>query len=750
MRITGLTVEGLRGCPRPFVLELKGKSLCLVGENGHAKTTLADAAELWSSGDIAAFHTEGCQLAAAIHLDASSATVRITGTGFSHSRTLTAADGAGELVADAPSATAQVAPIPILRHSTIAGFMGRTAGEKKKALLDLLGIGSLNGLREPLKTTVGHVKRDLDAAASQLAGERATVELHLAGEQLLAYAHRHAAAAGLGELLDTQEALLELELGELPPRAPDRGSAVDELTVALTGLPPDPAAAWNTEVGDADRLQLQGTADLLDAARRVIGREDRACPVCEQPVAGWQLLARLAERAAELREIRARMREAEHGLATMQSALERLVGALDLLARRPPKEGWSAAQVLNTARETVDRYRADLGTARAQRTMCPPTPDLAALTERLPDLREQASQGDDDAQTRALIALAELRQKCLRLAQAEERHHALATAHAATTRILELAEEEIETATKDAIERVSALAGEYYDRLRTSSPITDVRLRYKRARAGQVEFTLTYDHRHRNVSPPQRIMSTSQLNALGLALHLARLKLEDQPWRTVFLDDVVNSFDANHRQGLARLLNEEFSAWQMIVLTHDRAFNDILRRSTSGWRFREIAAFSPRGGPQLSDSEPRRALRARLDDGATPMEVAHLARRALEQSLRTPLAKLGYEIRYDPDQRYTAHDYLLALRRGLAHAGSPLNDLPLLDRMETASYMANLGVHDRDATVATTDDLLRLADDLDELDNAFHCAGCGEPVWRQHRPQHGRESFRCGCGALAA
>jgi hypothetical protein len=434
----------------------------------------------------------------------------------------------------------------------------------------------------------------------------------------------------------------------------------------------------------------------------------------------------------------------------MQSALERLIGALELLSAGPPEGGWRASEVLEIGRDTIDRYLADMRAARADRSACPPAPDLAALAEILSDLREQASPGGEDAQTRSLVGLAELRQKCLRLAQAEERHHALAIAHAAANRILTLAEEEIETATRAAIEGISKLAGEYYSRLLTSSPITDARLRYKRSRAGQVEFALTYDGRHKDISPPQRIMSTSQLNALGLALHLARLKLEDQPWRAVFLDDVVNSFDAGHRQGLARLLNEEFSDWQVIVLTHDQAFKDILRRSTSGWRFQEIAAFSPRGGPQLSEGDPCRALRARLDDGATPMEVAHLARRALEQSLRTPLAKLRYQIRYDPDQRYAAHDYLLALRRGLAHADSTVKGLPVLNRMETASYMANLGVHDRDATAVTTDDLLRLADDLEELDAGFRCTHCGEPVWRQHRPKQGRESFRCGCGALAA
>lgn len=165
----------------------------------------------------------------------------------------------------------------------------------------------------------------------------------------------------------------------------------------------------------------------------------------------------------------------------------------------------------------------------------------------------------------------------------------------------------------------------------------------------------------------------------------------------------------------------------------------------------EIIAFSPRGGPVLSDGDPRVVLRERLDRGDTAMEAAHLARRALEQGLSTPLLKLGYEIRFDPQQRYGAFDYLKALRQGFKRSHSSLKDLPVLARMDADSYMINLGVHDRnDATALTTDDLYRLVDDLDELDAAIHCSDCGEPVWKERRQQSGAARLHCACGTLAA
>jgi hypothetical protein len=750
MKLGELTIEGLRGCPRPFTVPLSGKSLCLLGENGHGKTTIADAAELWGTGDLEAFHREGCTIAAAIHLDAVRATVQMSGKGFSHRRTLEST-GVGELEMLAPASVGSIEPVPILRHSTIAQFMGATAGEKKKALLDLLGLGALNGLRDPLKTTVGHVKRDADSAARQLAGERAAVELQLAGQPLLAYAEKHRIRAGLTQPVMVPEDLLSLELSDPPPPVQDRVGPVDQLAAAVAAVGDDPAAEWNAEIADMAVVRADGTADLLNAARRVITSTDDTCPVCEHPIVGDELLDRLADRAAALEEMRARLTDAGQRLAALQTQLAEVAKMIDLLRSRAPTAGWPEEAELEAAQHALADHCDRIRAARAGLSPIPAMPDLAAFALLLPALRGEAAGDSGSSQAQSLVALTELREKYIRLQHAEQRHGAALKAHAALKRMLALADEEIERATKAAIKRISCLTGDFYSRLLSASPITDVQIVYKAARAGQVEFSLTFDARHRDVTPPQRIMSSSQMNALGLALHLARLKLETQPWRAVFLDDVVNSFDASHRQGLARLLAEEFADWQVIMLTHDRAFKDILRRTVKDWEFKDITAFSPGGGPQLSDGDPAHALRERLDNGATGMDVAHLARRALEQALNTPLAKLGYEIRYDPDQRYGAHDYLVALRRGLSHAKSPLKDLPVLGRIATDSYMVNLGVHARlDATALTTDDLYRLADDLDELRAALRCGTCDEPVWQQHRTGHGAHGFRCGCGALAA
>jgi hypothetical protein len=248
------------------------------------------------------------------------------------------------------------------------------------------------------------------------------------------------------------------------------------------------------------------------------------------------------------------------------------------------------------------------------------------------------------------------------------------------------------------------------------------------------------------VSPPQRVVSESQLNALGLAFFFARLKVENTEWRTIVLDDVVNSFDADHRMGLARLLAEEFSDWQVLLFTHDSSFTLLAEQILKGWRFWQIVAWSAAGGPVLGDADPLRRLKARLDAGETALDLGGLARVALERSLSRPLERLGLPIRHDPRSRFSSSEYLDALQDGFTDRGSSLKDLAVLKRMKAQSYLTNIGAHDRPANpTLSTADLRQMADDLDELAVGLICQDCAKPVWEIHKDL--RHS-QCECGKL--
>lgn len=750
MKLKNVTIVGFRGAPVPVEFPLVQKSLCLLAENGHGKTTIVDGLEFWSSGDIRHYHREGYDLACVVNIDSSSASV--TCETSSHpplTRTLAGSavsplQPAGPIAVDAELPP----PMPILRHRTMADFMDMTPGEKKTSLLELLGLAQLTDFRKHLRTAAGNAERAATDATRQAKGEADALGIFLGGRDALKLAEELRCEAKLTRLIGSETDLLALEIEtSAEPSHPDLPSLVSEVVRALSQIDDDASGPWNEAVRDRETLVGQSVSALVAAGERVLTdwHED-ICPLCRQPKDRDELVAELARRAAELREADQRFAVLVEQLDSYAGRVRAAHASLERLLGAAPAEGWADVDKLTAVRDRLGEHAEALARCRAGRTACPESPKLD-----VPDfatLEEIARRSlTDERGPRALARLVRLQEYVRRLREAERRSEAATAAAAATAAVLEITDNKIRTAIEAAIGRIGTLAANYYGRLVSSPVYSDVTLEYRTGRAGGIEFSLVFDGRHR-VSPPQRVMSESQLNALGLALFLAQLKVDPNPWRTIVLDDVVNSFDANHRVGLGRLLAEEFADWQVFLVTHDRVFATLARKILAGWRFSEIAAWTPTGGPVLADGNARERLRTRLAEGRSAGELGGLARVALEQGLSLPLEKLCLEIRYDPLGRYSAHEYLLALRRGLRDRKSSLAGLPVLARMEADSYLVNIGAHDRPADPAlTVDDLRRLVDDLTELEEAFVCTACGDAVWSLSRDA-GRH-HQCRCSALA-
>lgn len=202
----------------------------------------------------------------------------------------------------------------------------------------------------------------------------------------------------------------------------------------------------------------------------------------------------------------------------------------------------------------------------------------------------------------------------------------------------------------------------------------------------------------------------SQLNALGLALFLAQLKTHDtQPWRTLVLDDVVNSFDAVGRGAVAQLLTDESADWQVLLFTHDPVFATHNQRLLgSGWVHLEIVAWSPSEGLTITDSRPLEQLRRRLAAGDAASQLGRLARRAGARACA-------------------------AGRKAQARG---------------ASCFVKFTAHHRSLQGGmSSGELAALVGHLDDLRDALRCDTCGKPIW--HLSTSNGRSHQCECRALA-
>ena len=111
-----------------------------------------------------------------------------------------------------------------------------------------------------------------------------------------------------------------------------------------------------------------------------------------------------------------------------------------------------------------------------------------------------------------------------------------------------------------ALDRMSDDISGYYLAMHPHENVGDIKLKVLEE---GVEFE--YDFHGKRVYPSIKYLTESHLNSLGIAVFLASAKLFNKINGFVVLDDVVTSFDSNHRVRLLRLLGVEFANWQVVL-----------------------------------------------------------------------------------------------------------------------------------------------------------------------------------------
>lgn len=742
LKVKNLSVEGLRGTLPLLHLPLQGKSLCLLGENGKGKTTVVDSVEFWATGDLLAYHREDCRLDAAVHLKATEAIVTVETTGGSTSTRCLSGTTATLRGAHPPGAPA----IPIMRHRTMMDLVNESPAGKARVLLGMFGLDGLSAFRRELKAARDEARRRADTTRGRLKEEQAAFTAVSGNASPVEEAARLCDLAGLTPP-DTLEGLLGMAL-ELPEGAPPAADALAaQLVQAFSRLDLQALRRWNDLVDDQRSASAQLVAQLLDAgARAVPVWPDDSCPLCLTDQPRDALILSIENRLPDLhrnaQDIRTAAKSVQgQGAAArdVRAAIERLL-ALDAL---PPlvvshMRAWSTelervATVAQAAVEKTEPVPISTG--------LPPIPTQSLVEELRP------APGLSPAQ--ALSRLVHLQQAARSVEAVEAHANRATTVHSHLDALHTIASRHVEEAIRRAIESIGSTAARFYCHLVSAPFITGVQLEYDHRRNGGAEFSLVFDGEH-TVKPPRRVVSESQLNALGLALFLARLKVIDQPWRTLVLDDVVNSFDAPHRLGLVTLLRQEFPDWQVIMATHDPAFAQVAKRVLQpggAWEFAEIISWSPSTGPVLDDADLLEQLKTQLKKGTAASHLGSLARRLLERELALPLDRLGLSIPFKLGGRYSTKELSDAVRGGLKKI--KLADADLNAANDALSYISNFGVHDRTAyeEELTRDDLAQLVTSIESLRASLHCGECKTPVWAMKETE--KKKHRCSCGLLS-
>jgi energy-coupling factor transporter ATP-binding protein EcfA2 len=755
-RLQRLVMHAFRGVPTEMTVDFgKGESTVIYGENGTGKSTIADALEWYFRGEIELLSHEGRQHAVR-HVGGD-------GEGATSVEVLTSGALGGKVLFPDERTPDTFEALRretfLLRGRTLADFINKSKTEKWKALVEILGLDEIESLREDLQRDRNDLRK-----ASKTAEEEVRV-------------YRRALSSG-GDTVSEETVLTNLRqicelLGVEPPQSLNQvaepswitsavgasasvssSSGRENLAAEIGALKaPDFSKSvfdgWNALVV-SDRARQLPRASLVREAKRLFETEAieaGRCPVCGQKVDQKALarkiesaLAEVMEASRDLERFRDPILEQADGLESaydLRDAIYERVLALDLDIPSVPTRSDTRIhdQVSALAPVDVNAITAFLSEVRRW--------DKSAAK-----LAKQISAPEPSERDNQLMMLAALCQQIRAWQQAETKNARAKRAVTLAERVFDAYQQKQKDDLGELLEQISGRVAKFYSALHPGEDLDAVSIEPWTAKGIELAIDF-YGSRQR---PPHGVLSESHLNSLAIAVFLAMAASFNERLGFLILDDVINSFDVEHRGRLAELLADGFSDWQLIVLTHDQQFFEHLSRRAPSWRKIEFTSWSHASGPRTTKYETSGTLaaaRERLDSGDV-QGAATKARRALEELLQEVCEALWAPLpfrRGQANDRREIGELFIGLRRTLKErAKVQLQSIePIFKHLEAdVGATLNVAAHASRGRSGASEVKAAL-ERIETLDALWSCPDCRTRVWHKGTP----EAARCRCGKSA-
>ena len=754
---------------------LDGKSVVVFGQNGAGKSSFVDAVEANTSGGKVAhlsheysgrFQEKGLVNTARPRGQATYAEVALVDGSKSVLQWTTGA--ASRPPASSIDLSTWDNRRTVLRQEELSEFIRATKGDKYSAILPLLGLDSLEAAAENLRRIMRAIDRNAELQALralissaraqrlEVLGEMDGEQLHVRLEQLrvqyvkdLTFETPADTALKIGEAIQKQIASLDADQRRAAAIGEIAGSAISSLI--------DEVQAIGAKIAEVAQPLIKERLTVLDAASEyltVIGEigDNLSCPACGRDIKAADFADHVAVEKEHLSAIAELYRE--HGIALGKMCDE--VSRLQTVLAKPDLKEW---------REQLTAYSIDGGSYLADVSInnmrkSGATTEILSLRDKVEPLVAQANKDAKEAPARVQTLLDDHRQ-CKALHETETASSAevkLKSAEALIRLLTELEKgvrEEIGKRARQTFTSISANIQRFWAVLRPSDAIENVRLSIPDDSDKAIEVCLLFHGKEQD--SPRLTLSEGQRNALGLCIFLAMASKAEEADRPIILDDVVISFDREHRSRVAALLEQEFSGRQVVLFTHDREwFFELQRTLVQGrWSYRRLIPFStPTDGVRFDTlSIDLEVARARTK--SEPIEAMASVRRIMDVSLGEIAEQIGLALPYlrggENDHR-TAGQFLVALEKNAARSLKKKVGEDYVEYAEAIEAIrnvkpnlaiwANRATHTFSGTSTEAEDLINACE---AVLAAFTCDACNSHLGFVEVSQARKE---CRCGNL--
>lgn len=796
-KIKSILIKGFRGIRNQILLPLSEKSGLFYGDNGTGKSSIADAIEWFYKDDVEHLASKEIDKSALRNFNLSEvepASVQLTFTISNLTTEKTLSLKREKIATEFSNQSSEFLQYLsksgkeniLLRYRNLAEFINGTKGDKLKYLSEIIGYGEVTKIKDALRKTFNSLKNEIKSKGfeNQIANQQ-KVLLDQLGAVIYDEQQLFKQLNEIIKPLDTGveiNSFRDIDTIIEKIKKPTDNQVINEL--AFLQRCKDTLSVLRSEIeivhgdyvkfyvefkrlfDDVENIKQILLLELLNAGKSIITKKiftQDNCPLCLQPKSQADLLTSLETRISEISTSSEKLKTYEKARESIKQTIEQRIKRLELLSTEPlmnSVEYNSIKSGVSAIKTKLGLYHTEISLKILAGKMVRPIDDLKFedgdfsypmdIEERNAFLKSQLPK-DSNADIRVKIEFAKSAFLSIQklLAEREVLQKQKDSVEVVYNEFVRKQKEGIES----FLNTFSSEINEYYQFMNPGEAFEDLKIVPMQEEDELKGITVQFKFNGTKVSPPQKYFSESHLNCYGIAFFLASVKAFNVYNKFIVLDDVISSFDSNHRKRFADLLLERFGDYQIILLTHEVEWFSYVKElaKRKSWHIHEIK-WSESDGTHLepSPSELRELIIYQIEN-SQEAQLGNTIRRYLEQILKNICFQLEAKTSFrfnNQNEKRMADELLNELKSLIGKKSTDLkSQMTVIDRVANSNVLGNLLSHDN-LFNPKMGDLRAFWNDIESFEGLLYCNDCKCPVSTKYYDSVNAK-VRCKCGQLS-
>ena len=794
-KIKSIKINGLRGVKDPLTLELNKKSILVYGDNGTGKSSLTDSFEWFFYNKVDHLSNEeigrrkGRDALRNIFIpDTEDGFIELT---FDDNKLDSKKSIDNSLKTSSSNQSddfnkflaSTISERLILRYRDLVQFIIAGKTDKLKELQNIIGFSDVQNIRDLLKRNGSRIARSIKSINyDNLKNVQQSTILENLGqnaysdEQLFDGANKLIKPLKLGDEIksrqDINTILKKIESKEdsellnqinfytkVKESIAQLEGNIDNINNSYSAF----YDSFNALKKDPEKVKNLQLLSLLQEGKSILTKdvvEDDYCPLCQQEKSKVDLLQELNLRIEELELLNKEKEKVDNNSKDLQSTIKIDISTIGGLLTEKLFEKEDYKKLKETVEEIKNSLNKHLDESKKELT------DTLTDIEKIKIVKNEIEELINDL-VKTIKKLTESKEANLKFKtytklfhsakayveylKIEKEQNVLASQQATFELLYEDFIKRQEEALNVFLTMFSNDINDFYTTMNPNEKVENIKLVSLKKNDELVGITIEYSFFNETHTPPIAYLSESHINCLGLSFFLASVKAFNKESKFFVLDDVISSFDRSHRYRFAQLLATKFSDYQIILLTHEKDFFELVSSEvkSKGWILKNFKWSKEEGtGIERGIADIKDRIKKKIEDKNTDglgNDIRVYTERVMKRVAYELEAKVSYR-NNDINEKRMAPELLDAVQSKLK-ASNELKakaDIPKIKGMPM--FIGNTTSHDNDFQ-ESIEDLEAIWDDVKDLIHNFYCSDCDKFLSLKFY-DNVEKNIRCGCGKL--